>query len=54
VNHLRNLLIESGSSMPDRYAKEYIAMPDWLSMLLMIVAWIVLQTWLLPKMGVST
>ena len=29
-------------------------MPDWLAMILMIVAWIVLQTWILPKAGVST
>lgn len=29
-------------------------MPDWLMMLLFILGWIILQTWLLPKMGVST
>ena len=29
-------------------------MPDWLAMLLFILFWIILQTWILPKAGVST
>jgi hypothetical protein len=29
-------------------------MPDWLSILLFIAAWLILQRVLLPKMGVPT
>jgi hypothetical protein len=29
-------------------------MPDWLSLLLFVGIYIALQTWILPKMGVST
>jgi hypothetical protein len=29
-------------------------MPDWLSILLFIVAWLILQRVLLPKLGVPT
>lgn len=29
-------------------------MPDWLLMLLLIAAWLFIQTWLLPKAGVPT
>lgn len=29
-------------------------MPDWLLFPLLLIGYIVLQTWILPKMGVST
>jgi len=29
-------------------------MPDWVVLLLVLAGWLVLQTWLLPKLGVPT
>jgi hypothetical protein len=29
-------------------------MSDWLVILVFLVAWVLLQTWLLPKLGVPT
>ncbi len=29
-------------------------MPDWLVLLLVLAGWLVLQTWLLPRLGVPT
>lgn len=29
-------------------------MADWVGTIVIIVVWIILQTWLLPKAGVST
>jgi hypothetical protein len=29
-------------------------MSDWLVMLAFLMAWVVLQTWLLPRLGVPT
>jgi hypothetical protein len=29
-------------------------MPDWLVFVLVLAAWLFLQTWLLPRLGVST
>jgi len=29
-------------------------MNDWLALLLFVVAWVVLQNWLLPRFGVPT
>jgi hypothetical protein len=29
-------------------------MPDWMILLAVLVGWVVLQKWVLPKFGVST
>ncbi len=29
-------------------------MPDWLVLLLVLAGWLVVQTWLLPRLGVPT
>jgi len=29
-------------------------MPDWVVLLLVLAGWLVLQTWLLPRLGVPT
>ncbi len=29
-------------------------MPDWIVLLLVLAGWLVLQTWLLPRLGVPT
>lgn len=29
-------------------------MPDWLALLIVLGLWVVLQTWVLPRLGVPT